>query len=409
MKRFRKIFILVTVLLLVLIVAANLLFAATQRREKGRGYRVEISRLAMEMETNGSDSPDLSKCSYVTKVEKYNGDAGFYAAESDYQIVQIDQNLYRFDYTAHHPQENNSFLTLNLALGAMALVLLGVLLYVRQKILNPFDRLTELPYELSKGNLNAPIQESKSRFFGRFVWGVDLLRENLEQQKQRELNLQKEKKTLLLSLSHDIKTPLSAIKLYAKALSKGLYPGKEPQIAESINAKADEIEGFVAQIIQASNEDFLSLQVQLGEGYLAELMERIVNYYSEKFALVKTEFTVAPYTNCLLKTDLDRAEEVLQNILENTIKYGDGKQVSVEFAEEDGCMLVKIINSGCTLSDTELPHIFESFWRGSNAEKQPGSGLGLYICRQLMRNMGGEIFAELHGNEMHMTAVFPKA
>lgn len=322
--------------------------------------------------------------------------------------MQIGQDLYRFDYTAH-PEENNSFLTLNLALGAMALVLLGVLLYVRQKILKPFDRLTELPYELSKGNLSTPIQESKSRFFGRFVWGVDLLRENLEQQKQRELNLQKEKKTLLLSLSHDIKTPLSAIKLYAKALSKGLYPGKEPQIAESINAKADEIEGFVAQIIQASNEDFLSLQVQLGEGYLAELMERIVNYYSEKFALVKTEFTVAPYTNCLLKTDLDRAEEVLQNILENTIKYGDGKQVSVEFAEEDGCMLVKIINSGCTLSDTELPHIFESFWRGSNAEKQPGSGLGLYICRQLMRNMGGEIFAELHGNEMHMTAVFPKA
>ena len=56
-----------------------------------------------------------------------------------------------------------AFLTLNLSLGAMALVLLGVLLYVRQKILKPFDRLTELPYELSKGNLNAPIQESKSR------------------------------------------------------------------------------------------------------------------------------------------------------------------------------------------------------------------------------------------------------
>lgn len=180
MKRFRKIFILVTVLLLVLIVAANLLLAATQNREKGRGYRVEISRLAMELESNGNNSPDLSKCSYVTKVEKYNGDAAFYAVESDYQIVQLGQDLYRFDYTAH-PKGNNSFLTLNLALGAMALVLLGVLLYVRQKILKPFDRLTELPYELSKGNLSAPIQESKSRFFGRFVWGVDLLRENLEQ------------------------------------------------------------------------------------------------------------------------------------------------------------------------------------------------------------------------------------
>lgn len=54
-----------------------------------------------------------------------------------------------------------------------------------------------------------------------------MLRENMEQQKERELNLQREKKMLLLSLSHDIKTPLSAIKLYSKALSKGLYTDKE--------------------------------------------------------------------------------------------------------------------------------------------------------------------------------------
>ncbi len=52
----------------------------------------------------------------------------------------------------------------------------------------------------------------------------------MEQQKQRELDLQRDKKMLLLSLSHDIKTPLSAIKLYSKALSKGLYDGREKQI-----------------------------------------------------------------------------------------------------------------------------------------------------------------------------------
>lgn len=74
------------------------------------------------------------------------------------------------------------------------------------------------------------VKEDKSRFFGRFIWGVDLLRENMEQQKQRELDLQRDKKMLLLSLSHDIKTPLSAIKLYSKALSKGLYDGERNRL-----------------------------------------------------------------------------------------------------------------------------------------------------------------------------------
>ena len=65
-------------------------------------------------------------------------------------------------------------------------------------------------------------------------------------------------------------------------------------------------------------------------------------------------------------------------------------------------------NSGCTLPDTDLPHIFESFWRGANAENLKGSGLGLYICRQLMHRMNGEVFAQIKGGDMCVTAVFGK-
>lgn len=55
-----------------------------------------------------------------------------------------------------------------------------------------------------------------------------------------------------------------------------------------------------------------------------------------------------------------------------------------------------------------MPHIFESFWRGTNAENEKGSGLGLYICRELMRKMNGEIFAEIKDGYMGVTAVFGK-
>ena len=228
--------------------------------------------------------------------------------------------------------------------------------------------------------------------------------------KERELNLQREKKMLLLSLSHDIKTPLSAIKLYSKALSKGLYTDKEKQleIAENINAKADEIEGYVAEIITASREDFLSLDVNMGEFYLSELVTKIKLYYTEKLSLIKTDFFVGEYGDCLISGDLDRSVEVVQNIMENAIKYGDGKKISISFSEEEGCILIAVKNSGCTLPDTDLPHIFESFWRGANAENLKGSGLGLYICRQLMHKMNGEVFAQIKGGDMCVTAVFGK-
>lgn len=71
--------------------------------------------------------------------------------------------------------------------------------------------------------------------------------------------------------------------------------------------------------------------------------------------------------------------------------------------------LICVRNSGCALPDTELPHIFDSFWRGSNVKNRSGSGLGLYICRQLMRKMNGDIFARIKDDCMLVTAVFPKA
>ena len=390
--------------------AANLLLHYLNSPENGRPHRVEINRLALQIEQDGLESVDLSQCEFVCNIAEFG--ENFYDPQSDYSIREINGKLYRFDYKAKNDSGNTQMvIAVNVILAVMTAAVFGILLYVRGKILRPFERLTNVPYELSKGNLTPPVKESKSRFFGKFLWGIDLLRENIEQQKQRELELQKEKKTLLLSLSHDIKTPLSAIKLYSKALSKNLYPDTEKQreIAESINEKADEIEGYVTQIITASREDFLSLDVENGEFYLSELVRNIAAYYFEKLELVKTEFVIGEYKNCLLFGDLDRAVEVFQNVIENAVKYGDGKRIELLFPDEDEGVLIAVRNGGCTLDKSDLPHIFESFWRGANSENIRGSGLGLYICRQLMHKMKGEIFAETDGEFITVTAVFGRA
>ena len=406
MKAFNRIFSAVTVAIILLFAVVNMILAA-DKTDGSRQYRVEISRLAREIEANGS--ADISECVYVTNIEQYG--EKFYSTDSDYVIYEINGELYRFDYNINCYSNKTYFMGIvNVVLGVIAILFTAVMLYIKYAILAPFERLSSLPYELSKGNLTTPIKESKNRFFGKFLWGIDILRENIEQQKQRELEMQKEKKTLLLSLSHDIKTPLSAIKLYSAALSKNLYSDAEKQhkIAENINKKADEIERYVSQIVTASREDFLSLEVNMGEFYLSELVEKITEYYREKLALIKTDFSVGKYKNCLLSGDLSRSVEVLQNIMENALKYGDGWHVALIFPEDDECVQIAITNGGCTLGKDDLPHIFESFWRGANAENIRGSGLGLYICRQLMRKMNGEIFAEINNDIITVTAVFAR-
>lgn len=396
-------------LFVAIFVFANLIMLHWNMPENSRPYRVEINRVALAIEENGLQNVDLSQCEYVYHIEKCRDD--FYDSDSDYSIREIGGELYRFDYAVKNGTNSSGIIVVvNIILAVVTAAVFTSLFYIRSKILRPFERITNVPYELSKGNLTIPVKENKSRFFGKFLWGIDLLRENMEQQKTREMELQREKKTLLLSLSHDIKTPLSAIKLYAKALSKNLYSdvNRQIEIAEKINEKADEIEKYVTQIITASREDFLGLEVNNSEFYLADLIKNISSFYTEKLSLLKTEFVVDEYRNRLLFGDLDRSIEVLQNLMENALKYGDGRSVELLFPDDDEGILISVRNSGCTLEKSDLPHIFENFWRGANAENIRGSGLGLYICRQLMHKMRGEIFAEIEGTFITVTAVFSR-
>jgi signal transduction histidine kinase len=176
-----------------------------------------------------------------------------------------------------------------------------------------------------------------------------------------------------------------------------------------INEKCGEIKNYVDQIIKASKEDFLELEVNNQEFYLSKIMKNIKSVYAEKMELLKIDFKVGSYSDCLLKGDADRAVEVVQNLIENAIKYGDEKEIGIDFSREENSLLFSVSNTGCTLPDTELPHIFDSFWRGSNAGSNSGSGLGLYICKQLMNRMNGDIFAEIRDGKMIVTAVFGMA
>lgn len=401
MRAFRKLCIAVLAIFLILAAVLNIVLIRQEKAADGM-YRVEAKRLADEIAETGSY--DLKNYPHITGVFTAD-DGGLYTSDEHYLITKISGTLYRVEYSTDSNQ--HGMLIINLVLCAVFLMMVGLLLYIYRHIIAPFDRLNEVPQELARGNLAVPIPEEKSRFFGKFTWGVNFLREKIEDDRKKELSMQRDKKLLLLSLSHDIKTPLSAIKLNAKALARGIYSDEEKRrsSAESINARADEIEQFVSEITKAASEDFMSFEVTQGEVFLSQIIMKIYARYAPQLSISGTEFIVHRYDDCILSCDADRLGECLQNLIENAIKYGDGKRIKIGFDKMDGCELITMTNTGCTLEAKELPQIFGSFHRGNNADKIQGNGLGLFICKRLMSLMGGEVYAEIHGDCFSVTLV----
>lgn len=411
MNRFKGFVCLILIIEVVLVLLCNGIYIHQSESDTGRLYRVETARVTRVIEEQNLtveqiEAMDLSGYETIVKV------AVFYPEETcnnDYVVEEINDILYRIEYRAN--RESNIIIWMNLALVVMMLITVTVLIYVYRKVLKPFHAMSNLSYELAKGNLSTPVKEEKSKLFGRFLWGMDMLREKLEDNKEKELEFQKDRKTLILSLSHDIKTPLSSIELYSKALAEDLYDTKEKrdEALQGIARNVKEIKGYVDEIVTASREDFLNLEVKNSEVYLSAVVDSIQAYYREKLSVIHMDFAVESFDECLLKGDQNRLIEVLQNIMENAIKYGDGRSIRITFEDEEDCKLIHIENSGNELKDEELPNLFDSFYRGSNSHGVKGNGLGLYICKTLMHKMDGEVYAKSGEESFTVTVVARKA
>ena len=410
MNRFRKAATIIIITEVLIIIVLNVIYLSFIR-DSGKYYRVEAERVVRMLEGDSSlrenpEGVDISGFSTIIRVSHFNSSE---ICNNDYVVEEVDGTPYRIEYKAD--KNSTAFLLMNIGMAAGLLLTVGVFIYIGMKVIKPFDKMSSLTQELAKGNLSAPIKEERSRFFGKFLWGMDMLRENLEDSKTKNLEYQKEKKTMLLSLSHDIKTPLSAIQLYSKALSEGLYDTEEKKqgALAGILSKTEEIRGYVDEIYNLSREDFMELSVNVGEVYLKEVMEGITAYYKDKLSVIHTEFEIGEYDNALLSADKDRLVESLQNLMENAIKYGDGRKISISFSEEEDCKLITVENTGCTLEEGEINNIFDSFYRGSNTTNIQGNGLGLYIVKQLMTKMDGDVFAEKEDDVFKVTLVVRKA
>ncbi len=262
--------------------------------------------------------------------------------------------------------------------------------YLHRKIIRPFRSLERFAHEIAGGNLDFILQTDKENIFGSFTQSFDIMREQLKTAKQREFLANQSKKELVASLSHDIKTPVTSIKLTSELLMVKEEDGKIKDKLNTIYQKAGQIDLLVTDLFHATLDDLEKLSVTPTETYSSVLESTI------READCYDRVTMSPVPDCILYMDPVRLDQVIANIIYNSYKYAD-TPIDVRFEIKDGYLEVSIQDYGKGADEEDLPLLFNKFYRGKNAAAKSGSGLGLYICKKLLEQMEGEIYCMNNG------------
>ena len=182
--------------------------------ERDREFKVEINRICYEISVGTHPGQvDLGRYRDVYGIEVLTLDEAenrenvemFFKDVNDGNVVLkpwiADGSLkgyLRFLYREEYMSLDGVMMTVQAALALMAVSVTGVLLYLKYRVIKPFNRVSELPYELAKGHLKGEVKQEKNRYFGNFLWGIGQLKDTLEVTKKRRLELEKEKKKMLL-------------------------------------------------------------------------------------------------------------------------------------------------------------------------------------------------------------------
>lgn len=276
-------------------------------------------------------------------------------------------------------------------------------LFLNQRMIRPFLELKGFAKHVALGDLDFPLPMDRHHVFGAFTESFDIMREQLKEARQKEAAANQSKKELVASLSHDIRTPVSSIKLISELLMVTEKNKQTLEKVETIYKKSEQIDHLITNMLHASLEDLGQLQVHVREETSQVLTEAILNADYDK----KSE--ILPIPGCILLMDPFRMEQVVGNIINNAYKYAGTAITVCSELTEDGLRL-EFKDYGEGVPNEELTFLFQKYYRGSSHLGQAdGSGLGLYISRYLMEKMGGMIDCYNRVDGFSVVLLFPLA
>lgn len=296
--------------------------------------------------------------------------------------------------------ENHSLLLL---CGICILFLFAVFGYVYFAILRPFDKMKGFAEQIAKGNFEVPLNYERSNYFGAFTWAFDSMRREITKARACEKEAIENNKTVMATLSHDIKTPIASIRAYAEGLEANLdsSPEKRAKYSNVIMKKCDEVANLTNDLFLHSLSDLDKLklypeELELG-GFVASVLEEL--------SVERQDIRLSEnMSEVMVSADKNRLTQVIENIVNNARKYAK-TELEVSVVQSGKQAELHFRDFGPGIPDEDLPFIFDKFYRGKNCGSEQGSGLGLYIVKYVMEQLDGTVRLQKHkeGQEIILT------
>lgn len=230
-------------------------------------------------------------------------------------------------------------------------------------------------------------------FITLLILGINLTRRAFK----KEFMLARQQKNFLLSITHEFKSPLAAIKLSLQTLHKHhLDEEKQQSLIKRSLSDTDRIQNLIENALTAAQIESQNIELQNEEFNLSALLNDIVK---DKSAHLKDghEIKAEIPDNVFMKGDVLAISSVILNLLENAEKYSpENSIIQLELLERDKHIVIRVKDNGSGIPDEEKENIFDKFYRIGNEDtrKTKGTGLGLYIVKNIVALHNGKVFVK---------------
>ncbi len=279
--------------------------------------------------------------------------------------------------------------------------------WISRGVFAPINQLNVAMQNIAEGNLEYRLPDKDDGEIGELYRNYEDMRLRLKESTDEKILAEKQNKELVSNISHDLKTPITAIKGYVEGIMDGVAdtPEKMDKYIRTIYNKANDMDRLINELTVYSGIDSNRIpyhfhKINVSE-YFGDCIEEVGLDLESKNIELNYSNLVAPGT--LIIADPEQLKRVINNIIGNSVKYLDKKkgEIDIRILDELDSIRVEIEDNGKGIAAKDLPKIFERFYRTDTSRNsaQGGSGIGLSIVKKIVEDHGGYIWATSKENE----------
>lgn len=298
--------------------------------------------------------------------------------------------------------------------GIVILILTAAIMvaWVYRSIWKPLGQLQEATKQIRDGNLDFTLEVEDDDEIGQLCQNFEEMRIRLKETTEEKIQYDKESKELISNISHDLKTPITAIKGYVEGIMDGVAssPEKLERYIRTIYNKANDMDRLIDELTFYSKIDTNKIPYVFAKINVADYFGDCIDEVGLDLDARGIDLRYYNYVDedVLVIADAEQLKRVINNIIGNSLKYMDKKQgiINIRILDVGDFVQIEIEDNGKGIGQKELPYIFDRFYRtdSSRNSSKGGSGIGLSIVRKIIEDHGGKIWATSKlgvGTEIH--------